>query len=72
MPIILFTIILIAKEAADLKKMFKSFSNFLEKRELILSVEKSKIMTLKKGRGRKRKKWFWNGIEIEEVVTSNI
>jgi len=44
------------KKAADLKEMLKSFSNFLGKRKLILSVEKLKMMTFKKGEGRRKKK----------------
>jgi len=57
-------IVLVAKKAADLKEMLKSFSNFLKKRKLILSVKKLKMMTFKKGEGRRRKKqWLYNRIE---------
>lgn len=48
-------IVLMTKEANDMREMLKRFSNFLEKRELNLSVEKSKMMTFRKGRGRRKK-----------------
>lgn len=61
-------IVLVAKEANELREMIRNFSKFLEKRELILSAEKSKVMTFKKGGGRRKKeRWPWKEGELEEV-----
>jgi len=58
--------VLVAKEVNKLKEMLKTFSKFLKKRELFLSVEKSKIIILKKeGVGAKENNGC--GIKIEEV-----
>lgn len=46
----------------------KRMKRYLEKKSLILSEEKSKVMVFKKGRGRRKKrKWLWGKKEIEET-----
>lgn len=59
---------LLAREANEIREMLRSFTRFLKKRNLILSVDKSKMMTFRKGRGRRKKEQrYWNETEIEEI-----
>lgn len=61
-------IVLLARDANEMRKMLKSFAKFLKRRNLILSANKSKMMTFRRGEGRKKKEqWYWNESEIEEV-----
>jgi len=56
-------IVLVMKKTTDLKEMLKSFSNFLEKKRLILSIEDNEIKNNdfpKKSKGILKEKWFWN------------
>lgn len=61
-------IVLLAKSEAELKEMMKRFKKFLEKKGLILSPEKSKVLVFEKGKGAKRKReWKWEEEKLEEV-----
>lgn len=45
----------------------RRMKRYLEKRDLVLNTNKSKLMVFKKGRGTKKKeKWKWGDKEIEE------
>lgn len=46
-------IALIPKTPEELKEMIGRMKRYLEKKELTLNVEKSKILTFKKGRGKR-------------------
>lgn len=57
-----------AEREEELKGMLKRFKKFLDKRELRLSSEKTKIMVFEKGRGRtKKREWKWEEEKLEEV-----
>lgn len=61
-------IVLLAKSEQELKGMLKRFKKYLEKKGLLLSPEKSKVLVFERGRGSRRKrKWKWGEEEIEEV-----
>lgn len=61
-------IVLVAQNEQDLKGMIKRFKKYLEKKDLILSPEKSKVMVFERGRGRvKKRDWRWGEESIEEV-----
>ncbi|XP_067211780.1 uncharacterized protein [Linepithema humile] len=48
--------------------MIKRFKKYLEKKDLILSPKKSKVMVFERERGRvKKKDWRWGKESIEEV-----
>lgn len=50
-------IVLLAKSEQKLKGL-KRFRKYIERKELLLNPEKSKVMVFKRGRGRKSKrKW---------------
>lgn len=42
-------VVIIAKTEAELKEMIKRFKKYLEKKNLSLSTEKSKVMVFEKG-----------------------
>lgn len=61
-------VVLIANKAEDLKALIRKLEKYLEKKELALNPEKSKIMEFRKGGGRKKKEeWKWKGEDIEVV-----
>lgn len=61
-------IVLLAKNEQKMKRMLKRFKKYLERKGLILSPGKSKMMVFEKGRGqRKRREWRWRAEKIEEV-----
>lgn len=47
--------VLLTRNTNKMKKMLKTFARFLKKRELNLNTEKSKIMTFRRGKERKKK-----------------
>lgn len=48
--------------------MLKRFKKFIEKKGLVLSAEKSKIIVFENGKGRKKKReWKWEEEDIEEI-----
>jgi len=49
-------IVLLAKSEQELKGMIKRFRKYVERKRLILSSEKSKVMVFERGRGYTRKK----------------
>ncbi|XP_039313601.1 uncharacterized protein LOC113005705 [Solenopsis invicta] len=61
-------IVLLAERQAELKEMMKRFRKYLEKKELSLSADKSKVLVFENGRGRRKKReWKWKKENIEEV-----
>lgn len=61
-------IALIARSEQELKGMMRRFEKYIEKKGLILSPDKSKVIVFEKGRGRlKKREWSWREEEIEEV-----
>lgn len=61
-------VVLMAEREEELKGMLKRFKKFLDKRELRLNPEKTKIMVFEKGRGRaKKREWKWEEEKLEEV-----
>ncbi|OXU21778.1 hypothetical protein TSAR_002994 [Trichomalopsis sarcophagae] len=60
--------ILLSKNREALIDMMNTLKKFVKGRELILSEEKTKVLVFYKGQNNKKKKWFWEGKEIEEVV----
>lgn len=49
-------IVLLASKEEDLKRMMKRFKKYLERKELVLSVEKSKVIVFENRKGRKKKR----------------
>lgn len=61
-------IAVLAKSEEELKGILRRFKRYLEKRNMILSAEKSKILVFEDGRERKKKReWRWGEENIEEV-----
>ena len=48
--------VLLAKSEEELKGMMRRFKKYLERKNMLLSIEKSKILVFEEGRGRKRKR----------------
>lgn len=60
--------ILLIKNEEDLKEMLKRFRKFMERKGLMLSTEKSKVVVFESKKGRRKKReWKWGEEEIEEV-----
>lgn len=60
--------VLLAKSEEELKGMIKRFKRYLEKKNMLLSTEKLKILVFEEGRGRKiKREWKWGEGSIEEV-----
>ncbi|XP_067217103.1 LINE-1 retrotransposable element ORF2 protein [Linepithema humile] len=60
--------VLIAEEEEEMKGMMERLERYLDRKNLELNTEKTKIMRFRKGGGRWRKKvWRWKGKIIEEV-----
>lgn len=61
-------IVLLAEREGELKEMLRRFKKYLEKKSLILSSEKTKVMVFEKRKGRtKKRRWKWGEEELEEV-----
>ncbi|XP_039313476.1 protein CROWDED NUCLEI 1-like [Solenopsis invicta] len=61
-------IVLLEEREAELKEMMKRFRKYLEKKELSLSADKSKVLVFENRRGRRKKReWKWKEENIEEV-----
>jgi len=58
-------IVLIARNKEALEDMLVTFGNFLKRRRLELSVEKSKVLVFNTGRNKRKEVWRWKGREIE-------
>ncbi|XP_043501615.1 uncharacterized protein LOC122523806 [Polistes fuscatus] len=59
-------IVLIADREEELKGMIRRFKKYLEKKKMILSDTKTKIMVFEKRKGKDRL-WKWGDRELEEV-----
>lgn len=61
-------LVLLAMSPQELKEMMGSLKKYLEKKELNLNAEKSKMLIFRKGRSqRKKEEWKWGDENIEEV-----
>ncbi|XP_077255652.1 uncharacterized protein LOC143893811 [Temnothorax americanus] len=61
-------IVLLAEEEQDMRSMISRLEGYLDRKGLTLSIEKTKIMRFRKGRGRKKKyDWRWKERKLEEV-----
>ena len=60
-------LILLAKNKEAVTDMMGTLRRFLKDRKLDLNVEKSKVMVFNSGGREKKRKWIWEGKEIEEV-----
>jgi len=61
-------IVLVAKSEQELKSMMRRLKKYIDKKGLILSPEKSKVMVFERERGKSRKReWKWGEEEVEEV-----
>ena len=60
-------IVLLARREVGLKEVMEGFRKYLEKKELSLSSDKSKVMVFGRGRRLKRRDWKWKGENIEKV-----
>lgn len=61
-------ITLLAKKPEDLKEMIKRMKRLLDKKQLTLNAEKSKVLIFNKGKNKKKKEeWIWGEEKIEEV-----
>ncbi|XP_011637362.1 trichohyalin-like [Pogonomyrmex barbatus] len=61
-------IVLLATSEQELKGMMKRFRKYIQKKDLLLSPGKSKVLVFERGRGRRGKReWRWGEEDIEEV-----
>lgn len=61
-------IVLIAKDAQELKEMMGRLKTYLDKKDLTLNTGKSNVLVFKRRRSRKKKEeWKWGDDDIEEV-----
>lgn len=62
-------IVLLATSEEELKEMMERLEKYLDRKKLILSEGKSKVMVCRKsGERKKNSVWRWKDKEIEEVV----
>ena len=60
---------MVAEEEGELGGMIGRLERYLDRKKLVLNVEKTKIMRFAKGGGRRKKlSWSWKGRRIEEVT----
>ena len=66
-------IVLVASKEKELKRLISRLQKYLDKRKLMVNVEKSKVLVFSKGGGGRRRKteWRWKGKVIEEVREFN-
>lgn len=63
-----YDIVILAKSEQELKGMMRRLKKYIERKGLILSTQKSKVMIFEKARGRAGKReWKWDEENIEEV-----
>lgn len=61
-------ILVMAQSEQDLKGIIKRFTKYIEKNDLILSLEKSKMMIFEREKSQVRKRdWRWGEEDIKEV-----
>lgn len=58
---------LIAETEGELKEMIRRLRRYLEKKKLILSAEKSKVMVFEKSKRKEKREWMLKDKKIEEV-----
>lgn len=58
---------LIAETEGELKEMIRRLKRYLEKKKLILSAEKSKVMVFEKSKRKEKREWMLKDKRIEEV-----
>lgn len=64
-------VVAVATTEKELREMISRLIQYFDRRELVLNVEKSKILKFSKGGGRRRKtyeSWKWKNHDIEEVT----
>lgn len=60
--------VLLAEEEDEMRSMIGRLEEYLERKGLELNVSKTKVMKLRRGKGRMDKRvWKWKGKIIEEV-----
>lgn len=59
-------IVLIAETEEEFKKMMRRLKRYLEKKELVLNAEKSKVIVFEKGK-MKKGRWKWGEDELVEI-----
>jgi len=60
--------IVLTKSEQELKSMMSRLKKYIDKKGLILSPEKSKVVVFERGRGKSRKReWKWGEEKVEEV-----
>lgn len=59
--------VLVAKNREALKEMLSVLKRFLKDRDLVLNVEKTKVLVFNRKKKEKREKWKWGNKEVEEV-----
>ena len=62
-------IALVAESVEGLNKMIGRFTRFMERRELEISKEKSKVMVFSKSGRKSKERWDCGGVELQEVNT---
>jgi len=63
-------ILLVAEEEEALRDMIRRVKRYLERKKLVISSEKSKVMVFKNKGGREKERYWWWGKErLEEVKT---
>lgn len=60
-------LVLLANNRDAIQDMMATFRRFLKERNLILCVEKTKMVVCNRKRGEKKQTWFWKDKSIEEV-----
>ena len=61
--------VLVAEDEGELGGMIGKLERYLDRKKLVLNMEKTKIVRFAKGGGRRKKlSWSWKGRRIEEVT----
>jgi len=61
-------VILLAEKKDEMRSMIERLEGYLERKRLVLNVDKKKVMRFRKEKGRMEKReWWWKGKRIEEV-----
>jgi len=61
-------VVMLAEREDDMRSMIERLEGYLERKKLVLNVDKTKVMRFRKGKGRMEKReWWWKRKRIEEV-----
>lgn len=61
-------LVMLAEDEEGMRWLLERLERYLDRKELMLNAEKTKVVKFGKGERRKRKAhWWWKGREIEEV-----